>query len=57
MGDPKISEIAKDIETCQGALLRGLVKAGAPVYKIKEYFRLDKDWYKLHAKEIWNYVE
>ena len=57
MGDPMISEIAEDIGTYQGALLKGLVKAGAPVYKIKDYFRLDKDWYKLHAKEIWNYVE
>ena len=56
-GDLYISDIADEIGTYQNALLRGLVKAGAPVYKIKDRFRLDKDWYKLHAKEIWNYVE
>lgn len=57
MGDPFIKEIADDIGTYQGNLLRGLEQAGAPVYKIGDYFRLDKNWYKLHADEIWNYVK
>lgn len=57
MGDPYIREIADEIGTYQGALLRGLEQAGAPVYKINDHFRLDKNWYNEHKKEIWNYVK
>lgn len=57
MGDPTIKEIADEIGTYQGHLLRGLESAGAPVYKINGHFRLDKNWYKSHNNEIWNYVK
>lgn len=56
MGDPTINEIADGIGTHAGHLLNGLHNAGAPVYKIKEKFRLDRDWYDQHKDEIWDYV-
>ena len=56
VGDPTINEIADEIGTYAGALLSGLHKAGAPVYKIKEGFRLDKEWYVEHKDSIWDYV-
>lgn len=56
-GDLYISDIADEIGTYQGPLLRGLASAGAPVYKINGCFRLDKNWYKSHDNEIWNYVK
>lgn len=55
-GDPTINEIADEIGTYAGALLSGLHNAGAPVYKIKERFRLDRDWYTEHKDRIWDYV-
>lgn len=57
MGDPMIREIAEEIGTYQGPLLRGLVRANAPVYKIDGYFRLDKSWYEAHIGEVWDYIE
>ena len=57
MGDPMIKEIAECIGTYQGALLRGLEHAKAPIYKIDGRFRLDKKWYEAHIDSIWDYVE
>lgn len=56
MGDPLIKEVAEEIGTYQDTLMRGLVKANAPIYRIDGYFRLDKEWYKTHKSEIWNYI-
>lgn len=56
MGDPTIGEIANEIGTYAGPLLSGLHNAGAPIYKIKDLFRLDKDWYAEHKDKIWDYV-
>lgn len=57
MGDPLIKEIAEEIGTYQGALMRSLVSADAPIYKIDGHFRLDKSWYEEHEKELWGYVK
>ena len=56
MGDPYVDEIADEINSYKGPLLRGLVEAGAPVYKINDYFRLDRKWYDQHKENIWHYV-
>ena len=56
MGDPMIKEIAEDIGTYQSALLKGLVHANAPIYKIDGHFRLDKKWYESHINKIWDYI-
>lgn len=56
-GDPYVSDIAEEIGTYQRALLQGLVNTDAPVYNIGGRFRVDKEWYESHKKEIWNYVE
>lgn len=56
MGDPLIKEVAEEIGTYQDVLIRGLVKANAPIYRIDGYFRLDKEWYKTHKSEIWDYI-
>ena len=57
MGDPTIKEIADQIGTYQGALLRGLKRACAPIYKIDGYFRLDRKWHDAHIDDMWSYVE
>ncbi len=31
--------------------------ANAPVYNLNGHFRLDKEWYNAHIKEIWDYVD
>lgn len=43
MGDPLIKEVAEEIGTYQDALMRGLVKANAPIYKLMDILDLIKN--------------
>jgi len=57
-GDPYVSDIAEEIGTYKSALLSGLYKRKAPVYRIDSEggFRLDKKWYEENKNRIWDFV-
>lgn len=55
-GDPTIREIADFVGLYPDAVLSGLHKSGAPIYKIGERWRVDRNWYKQHEEEILKFI-
>ena len=57
MGDPYIRELEDETGWDVQALLGGLLRANAPMYKIgDDYWRLDKSWLEQHREDISRYV-
>lgn len=50
--DPTVERIAKDLSLNKRDLLYTLKKIKAPVYKIDDYFRIDRKWIDARREEV-----